>query len=128
MLKLKRKITQCPCNDLVSIPSPKLNTINPQTSKKQKRHYQQATEEYRDMFSTTVALDDNSSIQIAIKRGGDLGLPMVDIRLFSDFNSSSKEPTKKGVSIPLENFPEVIDGLKAANLESIKKGYYEEVE
>lgn len=58
-----------------------------------------------------VAVDDSRKIVLSVKRGGELGLPMCDIRQFQTTEVYTGF-TKKGINIPLEVLPDLIELLQ----------------
>lgn len=59
------------------------------------------SDEYRDLIPPTeLQISDTGKLVISVKRGGELGLPKVDIRLFVDTDVYTG-PTKKGVNFDL---------------------------
>lgn len=56
---------------------------------------------YQKDFEEAVVIDENRTIMIAVQRGGELGLPMLDIRYYVR-NDVYQGYTKKGITIPLQ--------------------------
>lgn len=71
-----------------------------------------------DMF-----VDDNRKFVISVKRGGDDGLPMCDIRQFQTTDSYTGF-TKKGVNFPVDLLPDLIEILQVAYEDAKERGLF----
>lgn len=77
-----------------------------------------------------VFIDDARTLKVALQRGGEnandaLGLPCVDIRTFQTTEAYTGY-TKKGINIPLDRLPELIEVLQAIDDKAIADKLYEE--
>lgn len=57
-----------------------------------------------------VYIDETRKLVLSVKRGGDLGLPCVDVRQYVD-TDNYQGFTKKGVNFPLELLGDLIEKL-----------------
>jgi hypothetical protein len=79
-----------------------------------------------------VVLSSEAKLVFQLRRGGDLGLPCVDIRVFVD--TTEKDPkgfkgfTKKGFTVPLEHFEEFSDACLRIVDDAIEQDLFSEVE
>ena len=84
------------------------------------------SDEYTDLIPVTVIpIDEMGSIHISVKRGGELGLPKVDIRYFSEVY---KGYTKKGINFDLSTLPELNTLLAEVEEMCSDMGLFEEFE
>lgn len=68
-------------------------------------------DEYKDEFEPKeLVLDEKRKLVISVKRGGEYGLPMCDIRLFVTTEEYTGF-TKKGINFPIEYLPDIADIL-----------------
>lgn len=110
-LKVARKIKRTP---VVETPAPKKEESN------NKRVL--PPDEYKDEIEpVSLVLDDTNKLVISVKRGGDYGLPHVDIRHYVTTERYTGF-TKKGVNFPLEFLLELLDLLNEVSDECDKKG------
>lgn len=83
-------------------------------------------DEYRDEIPPKeITLDENGKLVISVKRGGEDGLPRVDIRFYATTEVYTGF-TKKGVNFDLKHLPDLLEELKDALDESDEKGLFEE--
>ena len=68
-----------------------------------------------------LVIDDTMKLVFTVKRGGDLGLPRVDIRQYVT-TETYQGFTKKGINFPLEFMLEFMDRVEALNTECDEKG------
>ncbi len=59
-----------------------------------------------------IILYESGSVDVRITRAAYKGSERVDIRIWADI-AGERRPTKKGVSVPLERVPVLIDALHA---------------
>lgn len=79
-------------------------------------------DEYKDEIEPReLELDETGKLVISVKRGGDFGLPHVDIRHFVTTDRFTGF-TKKGINFPLEFLYELIDLLNEVSDECDEKG------
>ena len=94
----------------------------PEPKKEEKKHRELPPDEYKDEVTPReIEIDENGKLVISVKRGGDLGLPHVDIRHFVTTERYTGF-TKKGVNFPLEFLYELMDLLKEVSDECDRKG------
>ena len=80
------------------------------------------SDEYKDEIEPKeIVLDENGKLVISVKRGGEYGLPCVDIRHFVTTERFTGF-TRKGVNFPLELLLELVDILREVSDECEKKG------
>ena len=90
--------------------------------KKEKSRLERLPDEYKDEVTPReIVLDETSKLVISVKRGGDYGLPHVDIRHFVTTERFTGF-TKKGVNFPLEFLLELMDLLHDVSDECDRKG------
>lgn len=79
-------------------------------------------DEYKDEIEPKeIVLDENGKLVISVKRGGEYGLPCVDIRHYVTTERFTGF-TRKGVNFPLELLLELIDALREVSDECDRKG------
>lgn len=65
------------------------------------------SDEYKDEIQpATIPIDDTADIVVSVKRGGEYGLPRVDIRLFSKTDVYTGF-TNKGITLDLDKLPQL---------------------
>lgn len=90
----------------------KRKTIGKEVSTNPKAHTKShknelPSDDYKDLIPpVNLTLTDTSKVVISVKRGGEYGLPKVDIRLFVD-TASYTGPTTKGINLYLDKLPEL---------------------
>ena len=110
-IKVSRKIQRTPIVE--KAPEPK---------KEEKKVEKLPPDEYKDEVTPReIKLDETGKLVISVKRGGDYGLPHVDIRHFVTTERFTGF-TKKGVNFPLEFLYELMDLLKEVSDECDRKG------
>ena len=113
-IKVARKIKRTPIVE----EKPEVKKVE----KKSKKTENLPPDEYKDEISPKeIVLDENGKLVISVKRGGDYGLPHVDIRHFVTTERFTGF-TKKGVNFPLEFLYELLDLLKDVSDECEEKG------
>jgi hypothetical protein len=53
------------------------------------------------------------------------GVALLDVRIFADFTGAdhdNKRPTKKGISLKIAKLPELLQALREAEAEAIRRG------
>lgn len=84
--------------------------------------------EYKDEINPIeVPINESGKLVVSVKRGGEFGLPKVDIRFYSTTEVYTGF-TKKGVNFDLVLLPDLIKALIQATTECYKEGLYEEFE
>ena len=80
------------------------------------------SDEYKDEIEPKeIVLDENGKLIISVKRGGEYGLPCVDIRHYVTTERFTGF-TRKGVNFPLELLLELVDTLREVSDECDRKG------
>lgn len=80
------------------------------------------SDEYKDEIEPKeIVLDENGKLVISVKRGGEYGLPCVDIRHYVTTERFTGF-TRKGVNFPLELLLELVDTLREVSDECDRKG------
>lgn len=96
--------------------------------KKKKSGNKLPSDEYRDEITPIdVPINESGKIVVSVKRGGEFGLPKVDIRFYSTTEVYTGF-TKKGVNFDLVLLPDLIKALMHATTECYEEGLYEEFE
>lgn len=96
--------------------------------KKSKGTNKLPTDEYRDEVTPIrIPLDENGDLVVSVKRGGEYGLPKVDIRLFVKTDTYTGF-TKKGVNFDLDKLPELKLVLCDLIIDCDEKGLFDEFE
>lgn len=86
------------------------------------------SDDYKDLIPPAeIKLDDNGKLVISVKRGGEFGLPRVDIRFFATTDVYTGF-TKKGVNFDLGVLPELNTLLAEVEEICSDKGFFEEFE
>lgn len=96
----------------------------PEKTKKEevKKTSKLPSDEYKDEIEPReIELDENGKLVISVKRGGDYGLPCVDIRYFATTERYTGF-TKKGVNFPLELLYDLVDILREVSDECDERG------
>lgn len=76
---------------------------------------------YKKEFPPIVLeLDENRDLHLCVQRGGDLGLPHVDIRVYQH-NQVYTGYTQKGINFPIEFLEEFIDKVNAVYEISVER-------
>lgn len=81
----------------------------------QKETLSKYSDEYKDeVESVDVQLAEKTVLNVSCKRGGDYGLPFVNMRIFyrSDATGNEYRPTKTGLTFKLEMLESVIEALQ----------------
>lgn len=113
-IKVARKIQRTPIVE--TKPEPK------KEEKKEKKVEKLPPDDYKDEIEPKeIVLDETGKLVISVKRGGDYGLPHVDIRHFVTTERFTGF-TKKGINFPLEFLYELMDLLKDVSDECDRKG------
>lgn len=67
---------------------------------------------YKDEFDPVeIEVDESRKFIVSVKRGGDMGLPMCDLRQYQTTEIYSGF-TKKGINFPIELLPDLIEALQ----------------
>lgn len=113
-IKVARKIQRTPIVE--SKPEPK-------KEEKTKEPYRELPpDEYKDEIPPKeIPIDETGKLVISVKRGGEYGLPHVDIRHFVTTERFTGF-TKKGINFPLEFLYELMDLLRDVSDECERKG------
>ena len=82
-------------------------------------------DEYRDEIpSKKIEVDDTRHIIVSVKRGGEDGLPCLDVRWYQTTDVYTGF-TKRGINIPVEYLPELLQVLNDSLEECEAKGLIE---
>lgn len=79
------------------------------------------------MDAVELVVDESRKFVINVQRGGEDGLPCVDIRTFQTTEAYTGF-TRKGINFPLEMLPDLIRVLEDTSDRADKKRLYEEFE
>lgn len=91
----------------VSIPIPVTEVEEPKKTRKSCKDNKLPPDEYKDEIEPIeIKLDDTGKLVISVKRGGEFGLPKVDIRFFATTEVYTGF-TKKGVNFNLDKLPKL---------------------
>lgn len=105
---------------------PKKSEPKKETQKKSKKDL--PADVYKDEIEPIdLKIDDTRKFVLSVKRGGEFGLPMCDIRQYQTTELYTGF-TKKGVNFPLEHLPDLIELLQVVYSECEEKGLLEEFE
>lgn len=86
------------------------------------------SDEYKDEITPIeIPLSESGKLVVSVKRGGELGLPKVDIRFYATTEVYTGF-TKKGVNIDLSVLPDLRAALESAHEQCAEKGLYEDFE
>lgn len=84
------------------------------------------SDEYKDEITPIdIPLNESGKLVVSVKRGGELGLPKVDIRFFSTTEVYTGF-TKKGINFDLYILPELMRVLESVSDEVEDKGLYDD--
>ena len=96
--------------------------------KKQKEYSRKYPDEYKEEFpSSDILLNDEVKLVIQCKRGGEMGLPFVDIRTYV-CNDNYTGFTKKGITLPVDKLNELVTKLSQLYKNCEEKGLLNEFE
>lgn len=113
-IKVARKIKRTPIVETTPEPV--------KEEKKSKKTETLPPDDYKDEIPPReLVLDETGKLVISVKRGGDFGLPHVDIRHFVTTERFTGF-TRKGVNFPLEFLYELMDLLQQVSDECDRKG------
>ena len=111
-IKVARKIQRTPIEEKKPEPPKKV----------EKQHKTHPPDEDTDEINPKeLVLEDTNKLVISVKRGGDYGLPHVEIRHFVTTDRFTGF-TRKGVNFPLEFLYELLDTLHEVSDECDRKG------
>ena len=123
-LVMIKPIKRQPLLKVVAKPEPTKETKKSQKSKKKDL----PSDAYKDEIEPIdLKIDDTRKFVLSVKRGGEFGLPMCDIRQFQT-TELYEGFTKKGVNFPLVHLPDLIELLQVVYSECEEKGLLEEFE
>lgn len=112
----------------VSIPIPVTEVEEPKKTRKSCKDNKLPPDEYKDEIEPIeIKLDDTGKLIISVKRGGEFGLPKVDIRFFATTEVYTGF-TKKGVNFNLDKLPKLKAILCDVIEECDEKGLFEDFE
>jgi len=108
-----------------------VETKKPEPKKEEKKSSKKSKKElpadvYKDEIEPIdLAVDDTRKFVISVKRGGEFGLPMCDVRQYQTTELYTGF-TKKGINFPIGLLPDLIELLQVAYSECEEKGLTEE--
>ena len=112
----------------ISKPIPEPVVEEPKKQRKSCKGNKLPTDEYvNEIAPIEIPLDENGKLIISVKRGGEFGLPKVDIRFYATTDVYTGF-TKKGVNFNLDKLPQLKMALCDAIEECDKKGLFEDFE
>jgi len=83
-----------------------------QKAEKEKKFSKLPSDAYRDEFEPLeLEVDETRKFVLSVKRGGEFGLPMCDIRQFQTTEVYTGF-TKKGINFPIEMLPDLIEQMQ----------------
>lgn len=104
-------------------PEPKKEETKKKSTKSKK---ELPADVYKDEIEPIdLEIDETRKFVISVKRGGEFGLPMCDVRQYQTTELYTGF-TKKGVNFPIELLPDLIELLQVAYSECEEKGLTEE--
>ena len=90
--------------------------------KKSKQKRVVEDEDYPDLLDKKeLVLGETNKLVFSVARGGEFGLPMIDIRHYTK-TSKYSGPTKKGIRLPLEMLYSLMEILEEIDTECDEKG------
>lgn len=93
--------------------------------KKEKKQRELPADVYKDEIDPIdLEIDETRKFVISVKRGGEFGLPMCDIRQYQTTELYTGF-TKKGINFPVELLPDLIELLQVAYGECEEKSLIE---
>ena len=96
--------------------------------KKEKKVNKLPPDTYKDEIEPKeMVIDENKKLIISVKRGGEFGLPMVDVRIYATTETYTGF-TKKGITLPISDLVDLIDLLSDVQDRCDEKGLLEESE
>ena len=109
---------------LLKIVEQKQETPKPE-EKKTKKQRDLPADVYKDEIEPIdLEIDETRKFVISVKRGGEFGLPMCDVRQYQTTDLYTGF-TKKGINFPIELLPDLIELLQVAYGECEEKNLIE---
>lgn len=113
---------------LLKVEEPKKPEPKKKDSSKKKSQKDLPSDLYKDEIDPIeLVIDDTRKFIISVKRGGEYGLPMCDVRQYQTTELYTGF-TKKGVNFPINFLPDLIELLQTAYGDCEEKGLTEEFE
>lgn len=107
---------------------PKVKTKNTTKQTAEKTSKRLPPDSYAPIFDPSdVEVDENRKFVVTVTRAGDDGLPVCDIRTYQTTEAYTGF-TRKGINLPVNILPELIETLKEVNKECEKKNLHKEYE
>ena len=103
------------------------NSPAPEKSKKEEKKSSKSLppDAYKDEIEPIeLEVDETRKFVLSVKRGGEFGLPMCDVRQFQTTELYTGF-TKKGINFPIELLPDLIELLQEVYNASEEKGLIE---
>ena len=96
-----------------------------QKAEKEKKSSKLPPDAYKDEITPLeLEVDDTRKFILSVKRGGEYGLPMCDVRQYQTTDLYTGF-TKKGINFPIELLPDLIELLQEVYNASEEKGLIE---
>ena len=109
---------------MLKIVEPKKETPKPE-KKESKKKKDLPADVYKDEIEPIdLEIDETRKFVISVKRGGEFGLPMCDVRQYQTTELYTGF-TKKGINFPVELLPDLIELLQVAYGECEEKNLIE---
>ena len=97
----------------------------PSKAEKAAKKKNMPSDEYKDLLPPIeMPVDDTRKFILSVKRGGEFGLPMIDLRQYQTTELYTGF-TKKGINFPIELLPDLIELLQEVYNASEEKGLIE---
>lgn len=99
---------------LLKIVEPKTEALKPEKKESKKKTKELPADVYKDEIEPIdLEIDETRKFVISVKRGGEFGLPMCDVRQYQTTELYTGF-TKKGINFPVELLPDLIELLQVA--------------
>lgn len=100
----------------------------PTGAKKAEKKKNMPSDEYKDLLEPIeMPVDESRKFVLSVKRGGEFGLPMIDVRQYQ-MTDMYTGFTKKGINFPINLIPDLIDSLQKMYEECEDKSLFNEFE
>ena len=103
----------------------KTPVVPEKTKKEEKKSKNLPADTYKDEITPLeLEVDETRKFVLSVKRGGEFGLPMCDVRQYQTTELYTGF-TKKGINFPIELLPDLIELLQEVYTASEEKGLIE---
>lgn len=100
----------------------------PSKEEKKSAKKKMPSDEYKDLLEPIeMPVDESRKFVLSVKRGGEFGLPMIDVRQYQ-MTEMYTGFTKKGINFPINLIPDLIDSLQKMYEECEDKSLFKEFE